>query len=363
MFQIKKGVSLSLDDLAKLHWENLQRAKTKFSFGSLPYERDSIIRRVERIRKISKGKQLIFINDLSANNYDLLRKIIISKPETLNRISTKISKRIGTKIYPQLTFRSNKSNPKQFGDYIEEIFDYDLFSDKKRYWNAYELSKRLGVDVCVYCNRNYIYTLTKGKSYYVRPEFDHFIPKRKNPFFAISFYNLIPSCHICNSNLKRDIDFKSSTHLHPYLASLDATLKFTVEFTPKTKFSSKTIQRKFGVMFFMDKVDNFELKLVKRSPLVSNLIYRKAINNCGVFKLNELYNCHKDLVTEMILNTVIYSDSKINELLKDFGGTLFNSRDDVMRHITKNFHIDTDMPKRPFSKLVKDVHKEFGLRY
>lgn len=363
MFQIKKAKATNLDDLANLHWNNLIRKKSKFSKGSLPYEMDSIIRRIENIKTESNGKQLLFLNALTANNFKLLEKIIVSKPLELQKIGNQISKKISDNIFPNLIYRSKKTDRKQFGDYVSDIFNYDSFVDKERFWNAYELSSRLGIDVCMYCNRNYTYTITKGKEYYVRPEFDHFLPKSKYPFFAISFYNLIPSCHICNSNLKRDNDFSTSTNLHPYINSIDDILKFTVEFNDKKIYTSKGVQKSYGVMFFMDKIDNFSIKLVSRNHSKANSLNKKALNNCNVFKLNELYNCSKDLVTEMVLNTIIYNDSRINELFKDFGGTLFHSKDDIIRHITKNYHLDSDMPKRPFSKLVKDIHKEFGLKY
>ena len=268
MFQIKKGNTISLDDLAKLHWENLFRKKLVFSKGSMPYELDSIIRRVEKIRTTSSRKQLIFMNDLAAKNYELLKKIIVGKPLELHGLGTALLKKVHNGTYPKITYRTNQTQSKEFGDYILEIFNYDLFVDKKRFWNAYELSKQLGVDVCIYCNRNYTYTLTNGRNYYVRPEFDHFLPKSRYPFFAISFYNLIPSCHICNSNLKRDIDFTTSTNLHPYLNSLDDTLKFTIEFVKKAKYTSTDIKTKFGVMFFTDKVDNFTIKLINRKSSI-----------------------------------------------------------------------------------------------
>ena len=53
----------------------------------------------------------------------------------------------------------------------------------------------IGIDTCVYCNRNYTINLTKT---HARAELDHWFPKTQFPLFALSFYNLIPSCHSCN---------------------------------------------------------------------------------------------------------------------------------------------------------------------
>ena len=53
------------------------------------------------------------------------------------------------------------------------------------------------VKVCPYCNREEIH----NANYHKTSEFDHFIPKGfkdKYPLFALSYYNLIPSCKNCN---------------------------------------------------------------------------------------------------------------------------------------------------------------------
>ena len=70
---------------------------------------------------------------------------------------------------------------------------------------AEELARNLHIDVCPYCNRNYI-NQKKGTT------LDHFFPKSLYPLVAISFYNLIPSCYSCNT-------FKSNTDIeipNPY---------------------------------------------------------------------------------------------------------------------------------------------------
>lgn len=86
------------------------------------------------------------------------------------------------------------------------------------------------------------------------------------------------------------------------------------------------------------------------------------MRNIQVFKIRELYEKHKDLVAEMIINTIVYDDSYIDSLLINHNN-LFRDRPDVIRHITKNFSSSTDSPKRAFSKLAKDIHSEFGLIY
>ncbi|WP_169764010.1 HNH endonuclease [Campylobacter mucosalis] len=80
------------------------------------------------------------------------------------------------------------------------------------YNKAYEnvVSKKFAKDIvlfknyhiCPYCKVNYI----KMQDGIARPDLDHFYPKRKFFYLAITFDNLVPSCTLCNQRLKRDKD-------------------------------------------------------------------------------------------------------------------------------------------------------------
>ena len=112
----------------------------------------------------------------------------------------------------------------EFRQDLEGIFDYSAFIRKtKTTWNAYELCKLSKYRTCPYCNQAYAFTvvqqhdIVKGKTVKsLRPTLDHFLPKSRFPHLAISLNNLVPSCGICNSSLKGDIDFHAVQHLHPF---------------------------------------------------------------------------------------------------------------------------------------------------
>ena len=95
-----------------------------------------------------------------------------------------------------------KTSPQQ-----EFIKLYQNFTSSKL---GKSLCDDLGIKVCPYCNRSYIHTL---KHHGVRPQYDHFFSKIKYPYLAVSLYNLIPSCSICNQ-AKSDIDtYAVSIHI------------------------------------------------------------------------------------------------------------------------------------------------------
>lgn len=217
---------------------------------------------------------------------------------------------------------------------------YANFIGKKKEYNAYDLAKRLNVNVCPYCNRNYTYTVISDKEL-SRPEFDHFYSKDKYPILALSFFNLIPSCHLCNSTLKGTAEFSINTYVYPYEESLDKHAKFLL-----TLLTSD----------FYFKEDGFDIEL---KPNCST--DKKAQNTIDVFRLNEIYKHHKDIILELIQKAEMYNDSYIDELMKNYEGTLFKNREDLLRLIFGGYITDEEIGKRPLSKLTKDILEQLEI--
>ncbi|CAA6821205.1 MAG: Unknown protein [uncultured Sulfurovum sp.] len=220
------------------------------------------------------------------------------------------------------------------------ISKYKNFTTKKDEYDAYDLAKKLNVNVCPYCNINSTYTVIKEDDKKItRPEFDHFYDKAKNPILALSFYNLIPSCHTCNSTLKGREEFSMKSHLNPYSDSLDEVAKFHLQIE-NSKFYHST--------------DGFVVKLETEDE--------RAKKNIKIFELDTLYENHKDIVLELIQKEAIYNESYLDELMHQYEGTLFKNREDLQRLISGGYISDDEIGKRPLSKLVKDISDELGLR-
>jgi len=102
--------------------------------------------------------------------------------------------------------------------FIKDIIPYDEFIDKgTKPFNAYDLCNLLKVNVCAYCNRVYTTTVIgTGLDLIIRPTLDHFFAQSDHPLLGLSFYNLIPSCNYCNSNLKGAKPVNLNHHIHPY---------------------------------------------------------------------------------------------------------------------------------------------------
>ena len=88
---------------------------------------------------------------------------------------------------------------------------------------------------------------------------------------------------------------------------------------------------------------------------------KKTQNTINTFRLNDIYQNHKDIVLELLQKREIYSDSYIDDLLNQYEGTLFKNREDLLRLITCGYVNDEDLHKRPLSKLIKDISEELKL--
>jgi len=218
--------------------------------------------------------------------------------------------------------------------------NFKIFYNKFRNKYAVWLIEELDIKVCPYCNREYIFKFEDSKKGTSRTiaTFDHYYSKSKYPFLAISFYNLIPSCHICNSKFKHTKDFTIEEYLHPYIDDFNTKAKFHTYLKNSTH----------------SKIDDIylELKAIDKDD-------KRTQNIITTFRLNDLYQNHKDTVLELIQKREIYPDSYIDELYRNY--SFFNNKEDVLRLITGGYVDDKDLGKRPLSKLIKDISEELEL--
>lgn len=277
----------------------------------------------------------------------IVRDLLIGKPSDLISESNKYKSKFIKKQSANITKETKRL--------ISFLFDYSEFSKKKSSvyslnWGAYKLTDALGVRSCLYCNRNYTLTVTNCGKKIIRPELDHFFPQSKYPLLTLSFYNLIPSCHICNSNLKGKIPFELTTHFHPYLSSFEKeNAKFTYE--PKNP-----------VAFFGDK-RGLKLK-IDTSNLLRN--DNKIKNNIEIFKLDYIYNDYQDIVDGFInlqrkTNKKKIKDIYRNVFVDNTGKRWSYGEQELYELAIRNHYNPDDFNKKPLAKFEKDIAKELGL--
>ncbi|MFZ4400746.1 MAG: hypothetical protein ACOYO1_11985 [Bacteroidales bacterium] len=275
-----------------------------------------------------------FIN----NDFNLEALILCSPDDALNHESY-IKNNLGIT-------QANFTN--EIKKYINSIIDYSLF-DKY----AYDISSKLNVNTCPYCNRNYINTVFDERGgRIIRPTFDHFFPQTHHPFLALSFYNLIPSCYYCNSSLKSAANITMDTHMHPYIEGFndDVTFGFMIIDLKQSKSAPENYS-----IFFRDNMGEGNLndryrKIFGGTRINSN----ENEGNINLFKLTDIYQSHLDVVGELVVKCDKLNE-RYAESLKTLLGPLGSCQADFYNFYFGNYINENNFHRRPMAKLTRDV--------
>ncbi|WP_203363654.1 hypothetical protein [Bacillus sp. REN10] len=348
MIKINSDNSINFEKLKKKHLDY-------FKQNGLPLLKQQI---PSKSRSSFKEKDRFF-------NFLLRRykSIIIGNPLVLEAIKEKISKSFPS-VYQQI-----KNKNKSIIDTLKNIYNYKKFTNtypsKKspEKWGAYQLVRELNVNVCPYCNRQYTNTFFSidGKT---RPHLDHFLDKVSHPYFAVSLFNLVPCCYVCNSNFKNKQAFSCYSHLHPYQEGFGSKVKFSIDILQKK--NENTGKKEYDITDLLNGKNKFRIKVKINKSLVNinnnkdKAFIKKAFNNVRVFKITSLYNSHKDSISELIQKSIIYTPERIEQLYQEFGG-LFNSKDEIVRMVVGSYISEEEFGKKVCSKYISDISEELGL--
>lgn len=254
-----------------------------------------------------------------------------------------------------------KSDISKFDDerkkLFNKIFSYDKFvgnkndievNGQKIKWNRHKLITLMEIRTCVYCNRQYItnYKDETSNTDKTTADLDHFFIKSKYPFLALSLYNFIPSCQICNSRFKGD-KFDALKHIYPYEEEFDDDGKFVIE--------SKTLDYIYkGSSDF-----TIDLKYSDNYGTVEKI--KKSVDT---FKIREVYQTHKDYVREIFIKKMSYNDDAIEMLMNEFP-KIFEDKDknEVLSIVMGNYIEINDLSKRPLAKLTRDICEQYDIVY
>lgn len=295
-----------------------------------------------RVNDLPDGQLKIFLNELR------IKKILTDLPNNLkdhheNLLNTLIDYNIAgwseyliiKKKYKNRTVAETQI----FNRYKNLIFDINNifkykggFARKETKYSTYDLAKSLNIQTCVYCNRIYTKTVVNS-SKITRPEFDHWYPKESYPLLALSFYNLIPSCHICNSSVKGSIQMNTTDFLHPYI--------------------KENINMKFS--YWIESLNKYQFKIKRPVP-------SKEDSTIKAFKLEEIYSTHKDEIHDLVQLKKLYSIDYLLKLRKLISNTGRNISLEELYRLAFGTHIqEKDFHKRPLSKMKRDILEELGM--
>lgn len=262
-----------------------------------------------------------FYDDAGNINKDKVKSLLLADREKMKELIEKIGPCDDKKLSDTL---------------LNKIFQYGNFSKRE---TAYNICHKQGVTVCPYCNRSYIMTLEKNC---VRPQFDHYFPKSIYPYLALSLYNLIPSCSICNM-AKSNMDTYKTPILYPYEEEFGEEAVFVVGINNNDQF----------VKYMRGNSSEFQVTLNSTGHVLKDQIESQN----DTLHITELYNEHKDYITDIFKNYHINTPKRVEELLKNFP-ELFSTEEEIRSLIFMNDIRHDNWGKRPLAKLTHDIYTE-----
>ena len=231
---------------------------------------------------------------------------------------------------------------------IQKEFErvYTNFSNRKF---GHQWAEKLGVTVCPYCNRSYIFTVEKeARNGKARPQYDHFFPKSIYPYLALSMYNLIPSCAVCNGGKSNVDSFKDQKvqYLNPYVEGYGT--KTVLQITPKKK--------KDRIHSYVGLAEEYTVK-PESAPDVDKDAAKRIQDTWDLLKLGPLYEKHSDYIRNILRAKQIYTEEYLNQLIKSFPGA-FDDMDDLRNVVYFNYLDEEKWGKRILAKLTHDLEAE-----
>lgn len=259
--------------------------------------------------------------------------------DSLRQYFEKVIQNIGT-------FEEDSEN-----EVCKKIFRYDALKYEKKCQEestAYWLQRQLEVKVCPYCNR--MYTTTLFGEHRIRPDFDHFYPQSKYPYLAVSLFNLIPSCSMCNRKKSNKAEVFTeekgenfSSIIYPYDESFDEPQRrisfrvisskkevmmgqsneFVIELQPKDYSDKLEFHNTGGILAKTDIETRFEhkskLSLTKEDADVTkgeSQFWNRAKGSINLLLIENFYNEHKEEIMALLRNHYQYNQDSIELIMK-----------------------------------------------
>ncbi|GAB3928120.1 hypothetical protein [Larkinella terrae] len=341
MFKIEKGKSKILLAIANELYSKLNPVKKKT--GSL--QKNSLKKRLlKKIRSEKDIQKKIFYRLLSEHRFKLLREIITGDPTQLQLIHNRIEAMVAANTIPPFSqsVRGVLSST-EFGNEILKLFDYKSCRGSIKFiW----LVDELDVVVCPYCNDCHTHKVKTTDDEKILYEFDHFIPKVIAPYLSLSFFNLIPACHVCNSNLKGTTIFNLNEYAHPYNDDLHSWVNFSID-------------RPVDI----NDENSFDIEIKTKTTVPDEIL--KSGNNINLFAIQQRYNNFKDDIIRLERKRHQYTEDVKNDLLNEgIFGFVFKDRSELNAYIAD----ELDIPVSEFKAMRKekgkfkmDIAKEFKI--
>ena len=182
----------------------------------------------------------------------------------------------------------------------------------------------LGINVCPYCNRDFINSRGKKSA---GAQLDHFYAKDKFPIFSVCLYNLVPVCANCN-RVKSNKRFE---FVSPFDQTFDFDNNLKFSYLPTNDCNVKLIIQAKGSLF----------------------------NNIEQMQIFGAYEINHTAIEELIYKAKVYNTSTIKELVEIEG---LNFSESEIKNMVFGTRIEpASFSNQPLSKLKSDILKELKI--
>lgn len=291
-----------------------------------------------------------FIDYLNDNGQAALNDILTKTPDILSATYIKDIE----KLFPDfVTDKGKVGKRNQTFSQVREVA-YTIFVT-----NGYEKLKRkaefyaaLDVKVCPYCNRCLIEPIDDGNGKRtVVGELDHFYCKSKYPYLAVSLYNLVPSCGICNGKSRKgEKDLCGTMFENPYLLQDNDGMTFGFKPTGVSVINYEDSYRRYHIryIFAPNVMLKYNFDILKLKKIYSGKYYREKI--CQIESLVRDFCCQTYIDSQVAK----YADMGINlsfsSLIRE-RLEVSNNPNEYCHHVNNKFVMDV------FYKMVAHINK------
>lgn len=181
-------------------------------------------------------------------------------------------------------FRYNISLENSEKSEILDIINYKWLKPE----NRREILDIMNIQVCPYCNMNYIINYKKSNVKKGTADIDHFYLKSKYPEYALCLYNFVPSCPVCNQRIKRKQDTTVDNSIYPHKEGFGEECCFQITNLAETIISN---QKRHADIELVNKNKNAKIE-----------------NSKSVFELDERYKMFYKEAEELLDKALIYNE-------------------------------------------------------
>ena len=221
-------------------------------------------------------------------------------------------------------------------DILKKVFQYSFISNELRT----KILSTLNVDICPYCNRSFISKYYIKGSIKTTADLDHIYPQKNYPMLALSIFNFIPACLLCNRNYKREqINLEN-----PYHESFDmGGYYFRVKDLNDGNYEKQISGYADPILEIV--TDNKNMKSYTNELIP---IDNKIDNEITSLHLEDIYQSHSSYVRDVL--------SKINnkylDLLPKIGMV---SEGERMKFLFGFDFVEDELSHKPLAKLTFDI--------